>query len=166
MLYTSAYNTAIGLSLMMSSEHITKWSKKDKFQLQTMIDQYRTSFTNIPVIDKDLLIINYLGHPYQGAVYYNSLRCQGATVWQSALFSAASSTLWEYVWEAGIEQPSIQDMIITPIAGTLLGELSHVLTVKMSRTGFRWYEKAVVCVINPAFVVNNGFRVTRHRNLD
>ncbi len=157
-IYASVYNVAIGAGLTMSSEQVTMWYKKDKFTIRAILDQYERSFTTAPVIDKDLFIINYLGHPYQGAVYYNCLRSQGANEWQSALFCAGHSLLWEYAWEGGIEQPSIQDIIVTPIAGALLGELSHVLTVKMARNGFRWYEVVIVCIIDPAYAVNNGFR--------
>jgi Domain of unknown function (DUF3943) len=161
-IYVSTYNVIIGTELILSSERITKWYKKDKFSIPAITGQYKTSFTTAPVIDKDLFIINYLGHPYQGAYYYNCLRSQGASEWQSALFSALHSTLWEYVWEGGVEQPSIQDIIVTPITGALLGELSHVLTVKMSRNGFQWYEKVIVCIINPAYAVNNGFRTKKN----
>ena len=58
----------------------------------------------------------------------------------------------------GMEQPSIQDLIVTPLAGSLLGELIHFGTVQMSRNGFKWYEKAFVCIFNPMFAINNGFR--------
>jgi hypothetical protein len=159
--YSFAYNVVIGTTLTLSSEQITQWNKKDKFTVKAILEQYERTFTTAPVIDTDLPIINYLGHPYQGSIYYNALRCQGANARQSALFCAAHALLWEYAWEGGIEQPSIQDLVITPAAGILLGELSHVLTIKMSRNGFRWYEVVTVCLLNPMYAVNNGFKV-RH----
>ncbi len=162
--YSFTYNAVIGSALIFSPEQVTKWDKKDKFTTDAILNQYKRAFTTAPVIDEDLLIVDYLGHPYQGSIYYNSLRCQGANGLQSALFCTAHAVLWEYAWEGGIEQPSIQDLIVTPAAGILLGELSHVLTIKMSRNGFRWYEVVSVCLLNPMYAVNNGFKARRNQN--
>ena len=63
------------------------------------------------------------------------------------------------MWEGGMEQPSIQDLIVTPVLGSFVGELAHRATISMSKNGFQWYEKVLVCLINPTFVFNNGFKV-------
>lgn len=162
------YNVVIGVGLILSPEEVTKWSKEDKFSIESIMQQYERTFTSAPVFDKDLPIIDYAGHPYQGAIYYNALRSQGATVKQSAVFCIANSVLWEYIWEGGVEQPSIQDLVITPAAGIILGEVSHVLTLKMSRNGYKWYEKIFVCAFNPMYAINNGFktRYTAHYSID
>jgi hypothetical protein len=161
-LYSMGYNTIILSGLIFAPESLSKWeNKEEKFKFSTIMSQYKSAYTKPPVIDEDLWVTNYLGHPYQGAFYYNSFRSQGATMWQSALFSLGRSLLWEYVWEAGIEQPSIQDLIVTPVVGSLLGEFTHVATIAMSKHGFKWYEIAAVCVINPAYAVNNGFRFNK-----
>ena len=157
-LYVVGYNIAIGAYLLIAPEYVNKWNKKEKFRIESIGNQYRKSFTSPPVWDKDLWIVNYIGHPYQGSYYYNAIRSQGASVLQSAVFCLSQSLLWEYGWEAGMEQPSIQDLILTPITGILIGELVHIATIKMSKNGFRWYEFALVCLINPAFAINNGFR--------
>ena len=157
------YNLAIGVFLALAPEHISKWDTKTKFQGERILKQYRQTFTSPPVVDRDLWLINCVGHPYQGAFYYNSVRSQGAKVWQSALFCVGQSLIWEYGWEGGMEQPSIQDLITTPLAGALFGELAHVATLKMSRNGFRWYEVALVCILNPNYAINNGFRMPRQK---
>jgi hypothetical protein len=157
--YILGWNTFFGVSLLFIPESISKWDVKEKFNLPSAIHQYRESFTKPPAFDKDMFIVNYIGHPYQGGFYYNTLRSQGATVWQSSLFCLGQSLLWEYVWEGGMEQPSIQDLITTPLAGILVGELSHIATIKMSRNGFLWYEKVIVCLINPSYAVNNKFKM-------
>lgn len=147
-------SATIGL-LFALPEGVSSW---DKDNVKKFGANIKRAFSSAPVIDYDNWYINYLGHPYQGAYYYNSVRSQGAKVWQAALFSLTQSMLWEYTLEAGIEQPSIQDIIVTPIAGSLLGELFHFSTQKMSKNGFRWYEKAFIVVFNPMYAVNNGFR--------
>ena len=160
--YVMGYNITIGIFLAIAPDNVTKWNKKEKFQISAILHQYHESYTNPPVIDHDLPVINYIGHPYQGGFYYNVVRSQGATVWQSSLFCLGQSLLWEYGWEAGMEQPSIQDLIISPLGGIVIGELSHVATIKMSKNGFKWYEVAIVCLINPSFAINNRFRFNRH----
>ncbi len=120
---------------------------------------FRNAYTKPPVIDEDYWWTNYIGHPYQGATYYNAYRSQGATFWQSTIMTTVHSTFWEYVIEAGFEQPSIQDLIVTPIAGAITGELIHKMTMDMRKDGFNWYEKILVTILNPLYVVNNGYSV-------
>lgn len=121
----------------------------------------KRAWTQPPVFDHDKWYINYIGHPYQGTLFYNAVRSQNAKFWQSALFCAGQVLVWEYVIEAGLEQPSIQDLIVTPIAGIALGELIHFGTMKMARNGFKWYEALTVTIINPMFILNNGYRLQR-----
>jgi len=151
------FNFAMAGYLLVAPNYISKWDADKKFNISAIVHQFQLSYTQPPVIDNDFLIINYGGHPYQGGFYYNTIRSQGATVLQSSLYCLAQSFLWEYFWEAGFEQPSIQDLFTTPIGGILVGELSHVATIAMSRHGFRWYEIAIICVINPAYAINNKF---------
>lgn len=143
--------------LYMSPESFSKWDYQKK-RVNEFSMHYKEAFTKPPVIDHDYWYINYVGHPYQGAYIYNTLRSQGANIWQSGVFTLGHSCLWEYAIEGGVERPSIQDLIVTPIGGILLGELFHVATVKMSKNGFRWYEIAFVCVFNPAYAFDNGFK--------
>ena len=121
-------------------------------------ENFKNAYTKPPVIDHDVWYINYIGHPYQGSWYYNAYRSQGAKWWQSALFSFGHSTFWEYLIESGFERPSVQDLIVTPVIGSLLGELFHFSTMKMSKNGFKWYEATFVSLFNPMFAINNGFK--------
>jgi hypothetical protein len=155
--YSLGYNAVIMTTLILSPEYISQWDRKEVFKSAAIREQYRLSFTTPPVKDNDLFIVNYVGHPYQGSFYYNAVRSQGARIWQSSLFAIMQSVLWEYVWEGGLEQPSIQDLIITPLGGILLGELSHRATLAMGKNGFQWYEIILTCIINPAYAFNNGF---------
>ena len=69
-----------------------------------------------------------------------------------------SYTQWEYLFEAVAEQPSIQDLLITPITGSILGEVIHGATLSMKQNGTSFIEKAVILVINPMSVVfGDGF---------
>lgn len=151
------YNVLVGTYIFTAPESVTNWDKSEKLKLESILDQYGRTFTRAPVIDKDDWYINYIGHSYQGSFYYNTLRSQDVSFWNSSLFCLINSFTWEYLWEGGFEQPSIQDIIITPIAGVLLGELIHNTTINMGKNGFKWYEIAFVTVFNPAYAINNNF---------
>lgn len=155
----AAQSLTVGLLFAMP-ERTSNW---DRSALGDFGAHFREAFHKPPVIDGDKWYINYLGHPYQGAYYYNAYRSQGAKFWQAGLFSIGHSLMWEYLVESGFERPSVQDMIVTPIAGSLLGELFHFATVRMSRNGFKWYEAAFVSIFNPMYAINNGFRKAKIR---
>src|SRR5262245_34796835 len=87
-------------------------------------DAYKTSWDTIKhnltdskwVIDDDQFKVNQFLHPYGGSVYYGLARSSGLNFWESFLYSAAGSFLWEIAGET--TNPSINDMIATPIGGT------------------------------------------------
>lgn len=82
-------------------------------------------FKKGPHVDSDPWYYNYLAHPVAGAEYYLLARNRDANWWQSLLYSAAMSTFWEFGPEAYFERPSVQDLIITPLAGAVLGEIRY-----------------------------------------
>lgn len=150
---------SVGL-LFALPKSVSNWDKSKKIYVSR---NYKRAYSSLPIVDQDAWYINYLGHPYQGAYTYNSIRSQGAKVWQSSLFTVGHTLLWEYGIEASMEQPSIQDLVVTPAAGILLGELFHYATMVMAKNGFKWYEKAFVCVFNPMFAINNGFKFAQQK---
>jgi len=70
--------------------------------------------------DQDSFKVNQFGHPYQGATMYGLARSSGLNFWQSLAYSNAGSLLWEMAGETS--RPSINDLITTGSAGSLLGE--------------------------------------------
>ncbi len=75
------------------------------------------------VWDDDLFATNQFGHPYMGALFYNTARANGMGIFGSAVMTYADSLLWELALET--ETPSINDQLVTPMAGVLLGEASY-----------------------------------------
>jgi hypothetical protein len=161
-LYSSSYNAIILSGLFLAPVTFSKWeNKKERINFKSFINQYKKAYTTPPVFDHDLWVTNFIGHPYQGSFYYNSLRCQGASILQSSLFTAAQTFLWEYGWEACMEQPSIQDLITTVFAGILFGELCNCATNAMSKHGMSEFKIATIYLINPAYVSHHGFRFSQ-----
>ena len=156
-LNSAILNLTMGSILIVMPQSISQWDPKKKFRLDNLQNQYISSYTKPPIVDNDLWAINYIGHPYQGSFYYNSVRSQGAGIWESAAFCLGQSLLWEYLWEGGMEQPSVQDLIVTPVLGFALGELTHRAALRMSKNGYKWHEKVIISIINPNFALNVGF---------
>jgi hypothetical protein len=146
--------------LILLPKKITKW---DDNWMQKAKRNFKRSWTLAPIWDKDDWGFNYVGHPGAGYMYYNAVRSQNASVFSSFVFSTVQSTFWEYVVEGIAERPSIQDLIITPVGGIILGEATHKITLRMRRNGFNFFEKAFVLVFNPMYAINNGLRKRQYR---
>ncbi|WP_051697716.1 DUF3943 domain-containing protein [Prevotella sp. 10(H)] len=140
--------------LQLLPEDATSWNKKSI----TSVPPFRRWARNVrkgPVWDKDNLVFNYVLHPYGGAAFYMGARSQGFNIFYSFLYSAGISTiLWEYGIEAFMEIPSIQDLIVTPVAGTILGEgfyllKRHIVSNDYRLFGSRFVGNFVAYLIDP-----------------
>ena len=140
--------------LILLPKEVTKWSED---WAQDAWRNLKRSFSTTPVWDHDDWQLNYIGHPIAGSYYYNALRSQNASRFHSFLFSTAQSFIWEYIIEGVAERPSAQDLFITPVVGSMLGETTHLLTMSMRKNGFNFFEKVFVILFNPMFAINNGF---------
>ena len=150
--------TSVELALLAVTAMLPKsWTGWSSHFVADGMGNLKEAYTMPPVWDTDHWFHNYVGHPYGGSVYYNTVRCQGANPGQSFLFSTALSVQWEYIFEAVAERPSIQDLFITPITGSLLGEVVHHLTLSLKRHGTNFFEKVIILFLNPGSVVFNGF---------
>ncbi len=121
--------------LTLLPESITSWDMEE-LQKQTLAQRWFENVSSTPVWDNDDWIINYIGHPVSGAWYYTMARNDGMSIGESAAFSALMSTFfWEYGYESFAETPSIQDLIVTPLFGSILGEGMIVLQEKLDQKG-------------------------------
>jgi hypothetical protein len=131
---------------------------KDGHQYQESWDSFKDAWTKSPVFDSDNPAVNFLGHPYFGSLFYLSQRNYGESPLYSFLFSTFMSTAFEFFIESWDEQPSINDLIVTPVVGSILGEGIFLATQEMRKDGFTTAEKIIVTVINPMYVFQNGYR--------
>lgn len=74
-----------------------------------------------PQIDSDDFYINYILHPYWGAAYFVRARERGYSDVESFWYAVLLSSAYEFGAEALFEEPSIQDIIVTPVGGALVG---------------------------------------------
>lgn len=141
--------------LYLSPREFSNW--EEKFWMYWGSNLKR-AYTTLPVWDKDGWVVNYVGHPLQGSFFFNSIRSQGAGFWESAAFNVFHTLFWEYFLEAINEQPSINDLLTTPVVGIALGELSHQAIIRMKQGGFTTGEKILGTLINPFYFINNGYK--------
>lgn len=155
-------NTAvcIGASLFVFGflytlpEEATSW-RKNEINLTSLTNEWGTHVSSGPIWDGDGYVYNYIFHPYCGAIYYMGARGAGYKVLPSFLYTTCMSTFyWEYGIEAFAEVPSTQDIIVTPVAGSLLGEGFFALKKNIRSNddrlfGKRWAGIMTLWVIDP-----------------
>lgn len=124
------YNTSIYLGatvvtfgvLWIMPEHATNWDKEEMKQ-NGFFWKWKENVKAGPMMDNDKWPLNYLAHPYCGGIYYMTARSSGFNILESFGYSTLMSTFfWEYGIESFAEIPSTQDLIITPILGSVVGE--------------------------------------------
>jgi hypothetical protein len=135
-------------------EESTSWHKEE-MTFSSMVDQWYQNVTSGPIWDDDHALYNYVFHPYCGGVYYMGARGAGYKILPSFLYSAAMSTIfWEYGIEAFAEVPSVQDLIVTPVAGSVVGEGFFALKKNIKSNndklfGKRWAGITTMWLIDP-----------------
>lgn len=98
---------------------------------------FNNIFKRGPEWDHDNPIFNYVLHPYAGAAYFMAARSCGFNFYRSLLYCACISTIgWEFGIEACMERPSYQDIVITPVVGSLIGEGFYRLKRKIVENGY------------------------------
>jgi hypothetical protein len=99
-----------------------------------IFDNWGDAFTKPPVFDSsqpafewdgDGWPTNLIGHGLFGSELYLRTRTCHKNVFEGFAFAVAGSTLWEYVIEGSAARPSAQDLVYTPVVGSLLGELRY-----------------------------------------
>lgn len=135
-------------------ESISKWNKSEGFS--NMAGRWNERVSAGPVIDHDDWAVNYIGHPISGAAYYTMVRHQGFSALEAAGFTFCMSTFfWEYGLEAFAEVPSIQDLILTPLIGSIVGEAFYQLSLKIQKNdnmiyGSKALGRTALVLMNPA----------------
>ena len=106
--------------------NFTGWARKELSDIAGLGDRWKERVRSGPVVDNDDLFLNWVTHPYWGAVYYMQPRVAGYSWAESVLFSfVASAFFWEYGIESFAEIPRWQDLVITPAIGSIFGELFY-----------------------------------------
>ena len=116
--YFLGYQVATIGILYLMPEGVSGWTEEQKEGYSMSI--WWDNVTH-PQIDSDDFYINYLLHPYWGAAYFVRAKERGYSDIESFWYSALLSSAYEFGVEALFEEPSIQDIIVTPVGGALVG---------------------------------------------
>jgi hypothetical protein len=143
---------AAGIIYLMP-ESFSGWSDEQK---RNVFKKYGNNVGH-PSVDEDKFYVNYLLHPYWGATYYIRGRERGLDKVPSFVYSALISAMYEFGVESFFEKPSIQDLIVTPVAGSLLGAFvfEPVRESIKRKQVLRWYDDAVLIVTDPVGVLSS-----------
>ncbi len=151
--YFMVYQLAVIGLLYIAPESVSEWSDEDKEDFS--FDKWKENVSN-PQRDTDDHFINYVLHPYWGATYYVRGRERGLNKPQSFVFSAGLSFLFEFGFEAMFENPSYQDLWVTPVIGSLIGQFwfMPVRDRIMAKPGtLTWQDKTVLTLTDPLGVL-------------
>jgi hypothetical protein len=154
--YLLSYHVvAIGF-LYMLPESISNWSEEDKENYS--LSQWWDNVTR-PQWDDDKHWLNYLAHPYWGAAYYVRARERGFDERISFWYSVAMSTAYEFGTEALFERPSLQDLVVTPVGGVILGEYFMDVRARVTRRyapeeQMLFRHRALLAVTDPLGAIN------------
>lgn len=155
-LYFLGYQFGAVAVLYVAPDDVSGWSEEDKEDYS--FDKWKENVSH-PVVDNDKWWINYVTHPYWGAAYYTRARERGFDPSQSFWYSVLLSTLFEYGVEAFAEPVSMQDLIVTPLIGSLIGEyLFSPLRerIRAKPGALDWGDKALLFATDPLGVLNAG----------
>lgn len=163
--YMQVFAVATIGAIALLPESISQWSAEDKafVDVQKLLGKHANNIAKGPVLDNDSWAINYIGHSVAGSYFYVWGRQSGLTWQESAILNTLMSTFyWEYGWEAFAETPSIQDLIITPVLGSMLGEGTNYLYNKLMENDGKIYDSVVLGgigrgLLNPIGEINKIF---------
>lgn len=92
------------------------------------------NFGHPPRFDNDHIFVNFLGHPYQGAVPYGFARSTGLDFWSASFYTLLADAGWEWLCE--VQAPSINDLVESGPASSLWGEaLFRISRLILSQQG-------------------------------
>lgn len=137
-IYAGAFGGTL-LVLECLPEDATTWNRAAIQQVPPGKRWFRNVFKRGPEWDHDRWIFNYVLHPYAGAVYFMAARSAGFNFWRSFLYSSIVSNIgWEFGVEAFMERPSYQDLVITPVVGSIIGEGFYRLKRKIVANNYHF----------------------------
>jgi hypothetical protein len=146
------YQLAFGAVLYLLPESATGADKS------TVFETWEFNVRN-PHWDRDPWFVNYVSPPYWGAAYYVRARERGFGGIRSFVYSVLLSTLFEYSIESFFEPPSYQDLIVTPVAGALIGAFifEPVRARIKAKPELMWHDHLIMVATDPLGALNGVF---------
>ena len=106
-------------------------------------------------LDLNGLNTNFVGHPAGGSMYYTMARSNQLNIAESTAFAIGGSLLWELFGEVR-EFISINDMIVTPLAGVAIAEPLLQLGAFFDRSSPALHNRILGAVFAPVKALNDA----------
>jgi hypothetical protein len=150
--YFFGYQFFIVGILYVLPESVSAWSDEQKEEYT--FEKWKDNVTH-PRWDPDKWYINYILHPYWGMTYYTRGRERGLTGVGSLGYSFLLSSIYEFGLEALFEPVSIQDVIVTPVVGSLWGwYVEDTRRAIKSQSEFSGWDKTILIATDPIGSLN------------
>ena len=121
-------DTAISYGLMWAVRFFYVRNKDERI-FSASASGWWDHITELPVVDDgDGFQTNYVTHPLVGALQYLYYRAMGWGYWGAFLGAFVQSALFEYTIEGTVENPSLPDLISTPVVGAPFGFLAETIS--------------------------------------
>jgi hypothetical protein len=121
-------DTAISYTIMWAFRFFYARNKDERI-FSASASGWWDHITEPPVVnDGDGFQTNYVTHPVVGAIQYLYYRAMGWGYWGAFLGAFVQSTLFEYTVEGTVENPSLPDLISTPMIGAPIGFLAETIS--------------------------------------
>lgn len=131
-LYLGALYVLSGLGYYLTS--------REKIQANASLNNYANNFGRVVLFDTDSPNANWIVHLYTGSQTYVFYRGRSYTKTSAFLLTMAQSALFEFTLEVIQEPASLEDLINTPVLGSVLGrgfELASIELLNSEFIGFR-----------------------------
>ena len=111
-------------------------------------------------LDLNGLNTNFVGHPLGGSMYYTMARSNRLNIAESTAFAIGGSFLWELFGEVR-EFISINDMIVTPLAGVAIAEPLFQLGAFFDRSSPALHNRVLGTLFAPIKALNDALDARR-----
>lgn len=129
------------------------------------LNQWLTSWRGRWDWDPNGFVVNQIGHPLQGATYFNGYRTNGYSFWTASAMTLVGSFVWECCGEKNL--PAVNDLLTTWIGGTGVGEITRRLSDAVldneARGAERFWREAGAFAVNPVRGFDRIVRGHAHR---
>ena len=147
-----------GLLVNVSVNRFNAWVLKDS-TAEVSPDTWRSNLRNGWDWDRDNFLVNMLGHPYNGSLYFAAARSNGLSYWAGVPLTFFHSVVWEYFGET--TRPSLNDLVDTGLGGIALGEMFHRVAATIRNNeqggGSRFLRELAALPFDPVGSVNRMF---------
>jgi hypothetical protein len=110
-----------------------------------------------PRFDRDSFWLNFIAHPYWGSTFYTRARERGFDRIGAFGYAVLLSTMFEFLTESWYEPVSYNDLLVTPVLGSLIGAFAFepLRDYVKSKPALKWYDHAALILTDPLGTANH-----------